>query len=69
MKSAKEIQPGDKVQLAVHEANAQLIAAAPELLSALIGAEQIISVCDGDWEKPLQQIRAVIAKASSSRKR
>ena len=43
--------------------DAHLIAAAPDLLAALKGAEQIIAVCDGDWEKPLIQIRAAIAKA------
>lgn len=45
------------------EANARLIAAAPELLAALKGAEQIISVSDGHWQAALEKIRAAIAKA------
>lgn len=40
------------------------IVAHANMLAALKGAEQIISVCDGDWKKPLAQIRALLAQAT-----
>jgi hypothetical protein len=52
-------------QLKQHEANAHLIAAAPELLAALKALMDIRSKCfipnDGDWWD--EQARAAIAKA------
>lgn len=56
----RTMRPVDKAM--VREA-LRLQRANTELLAALKGAEQIIAVCDGDWEKPLAQIRAAIAKA------
>ncbi|HQS59979.1 MAG: hypothetical protein B7Y56_03480 [Gallionellales bacterium 35-53-114] len=51
-----------------HEANACLIATAPELLNALTTAEDFMSGFEGDaaqegMDKKLAQIRTVIAKA------
>ena len=49
---------------AVVEANAKLIASAPEMLDMLNGVLRAANVAGSDWSIVLKQIRGVVAKAT-----